>query len=216
MQNIFIKIPFVFGNDWHLPSRSNTTLNQILFIPSSITKGNTQPIDDSSVYLDCFISLPVSRSTSSAHTYMHRLLHGSDCSTVSTFCTDNDLGSRVYFGTYRISYFLLPTDLEADIGMTMSACCPSHFWIFCTFADKLMIMGLYRHDKLIVTLCPSPAISWPLISRSYSGSALDLADEFVMSLHRYDWLFAKICNPLTRIIWLDTGPATFIMSSFTG
>ena len=146
MQNIFIKIPIVFGSDWPLPSRSNTTLNEISFIPGSITRVNTQEIHDSSVYLDCFISLPASRSTSSAHTYMPRLLHSSDCSTVSTFCTDNDLGSRVYVGMYRFSCFVPPTELEGDIGMTMSACCPSHFWILCAFADKLMIMGLYRPE----------------------------------------------------------------------
>ena len=111
MQNIFIKIPIVFGSDWPLPSRSNTTLNEISFIPGSITRVNTQEIHYSSVYLDCFISLPASRSTSSAHTYMPRLLHSSDCSTVSTFCTDNDLGSRVYIGMYRFSCFVPPTEL---------------------------------------------------------------------------------------------------------
>ena len=136
-------------------------------------------------------------------------------------------------------------------------CCPSRFWIFCVFADKLMIMGLHRPDKLLVALCPSLAISWPLIGWSFSAhwdkiiaslpspyllvvipaefallvpimwypfaytpltrSALNLADEFVMSLHTCssDWLFATIFNPLTRIIWLDPGQATFIMSSFT-
>ena len=169
MQNIIIKIAIVFGSDWPLPSRSNTTLNQISFILSSITRVNTQPIDDSSVYLDCFISLPVSRSASSAHTCMPRLLHSSDCSTISTLCTDNDLGSRVYIGIYRFSCFVPPAELEGDIGMTMAACCPSHFWIFCAFADKPMIMGLYRPEKLLVTLCPSPAISWRLIGRSFSA-----------------------------------------------
>ena len=94
---------------------------------------------------------------------MLRLLHGPDCSSVSTFCTDNDLGSRVYIGIYRFSSYLPPTGLEGDIGMTMSACCPSHFWNFCAFADKLMIMGLHRPDELLVALCSRPAISWPLI-----------------------------------------------------
>ena len=94
---------------------------------------------------------------------MLRLLHGSDCSSVSTFYTDNDLGSRVYIGIYRFSFYLPPTGLERDIGMTMSACCPSHFWNFCAFADKLMIMGLRRPDELLVALCSRPAISWPLI-----------------------------------------------------
>ena len=131
-----------------------------------VGRGYKYTTNGSSVYLDCFISLPVSRSTSSAHTYMPRLLHSSDCSTVPTFCTDNDLGSRVYFGIYHFSCFLLPTEF---IGMTMSACCPSHFWIFCTFADNLMIMGLYRPDKLLVAVCPGPAISWPLIGRSFSA-----------------------------------------------
>ena len=120
---------------------------RLSFIPGSITRVNTQPIDDSSVYLDCFTRLPVSRSASCAHTFMPRLLHGSDCSTVSTFYADNDLGSRVYIGIYRFSCFVPPTELEGDIGMTMSACCPSHFWIFCAFADKLTIVGLYRPEK---------------------------------------------------------------------
>ena len=100
---------------------------------------------------------------------MPRLHHSSDCSTVSTFCTDNDLGSRVYNGIYRFSCYLTSTELEGDIGLTMSACCPSRFWIFCAFADKLMIMGLHRPDKLLVTLCPSLAISRPLIGRSFSA-----------------------------------------------
>ena len=175
---------------------------------------------------------------------MPRLLHSSDCSTVSTFCTDNDLGSRVYIGIYRFSSYIPPTELEGGIQMTMSACCPSQFWIFCAFADKLMIMGLHRPDKLLIALCLSPVISWPLIRRSFSahwdklmaslpslyllvvilrwirtissyplisfcihtpvtGPALNLADEFVMSLHRYDWLFATIFNPLTRIVFLS-------------
>ena len=95
--------------------------------------GHKYTTNGSSVYLDCFISLPVSRSTSSAHAYMPRLLHSSYCSTVPTFCTDNDLGSRVYFGIYRFSCFLLPTEF---IGMTMSACCPSHFWIFLRVCRK--------------------------------------------------------------------------------
>ena len=159
MQNIYIKIPFVLGSDWPLPSRSNTTLNQISFIPGSIIRVNTQPIADSSVYLDCFIILPVSRSITSAHTYMPRLLHSLDCSTVSTLCTDTDLGSRVYIGIYRFSGFLPQTDLEGDIGMTMSACCPSHFWIFCAFADKRMIMGLHRPDKL--WSCSAQALLFP-------------------------------------------------------
>ena len=59
IQNIFIKIPIVFGSDWPLPSRSNVTLNQISSIPGSITTVNTQPIDDSSVYIDCFISMHI-------------------------------------------------------------------------------------------------------------------------------------------------------------
>ena len=100
---------------------------------------------------------------------MPRLHHSSDCSTVSTFCTDNDLGSRVYNGIYRSSCYLTSTELEGDIGLTMSACCPSRFWIFCAFADKLMIMGLHRPDKLLVALCPSLAISRPLICRSFSA-----------------------------------------------
>ena len=111
MQNIFNKIPIVFESDWPLPSRSNTILNKISFIPGSITRVSTQPIDDSSVYLDWFIILPVSRSITSAHTYIHRLLHSSDCSTVPTFCTDNDLGSRVYIGIYHFSCFLPQTEL---------------------------------------------------------------------------------------------------------
>ena len=131
-----------------------------------VGRGYKYTTNGSSVYLDCFISLPFSRSTSSAHTYMPRLLHSSDCSTVPTFCTDNHLGSRVYFGIYRFSCFLLPTEF---IEMTMSACCPSHFWIFCAFADNLMIMGLYRPDKLLVAVCPGPPISWPLIGRSFSA-----------------------------------------------
>ena len=183
---------------------------------------------------------------------MLRLLHGSDCSSVSTFCTDNDLGSRVYIGIYRFSSYLPPTGLEGGIGMTMSACCPSHFWNFCAFADKLMFMGLRRPHELLVALCSRPAISWPLIIfrplgqtmaslpspylqvvilrwiRTISpilwyplaytpltGSALNLANEFVMSLHRFNWLFATTFNPLTRIILLDPRQATFIMSSFT-
>ena len=139
IQNIFITIPIVFGSDWPLPSWSNTTLNQISFIPGSITRVNTQPIDqsidDSSVYLDCFISLPVSRSTSPAHTYMPRLLHSSDCSTVSNFCTDNDR-SRQPSVYWHIPFLLFSSAnrVRGDIGMTMCACCPSHFWIFCAFA----------------------------------------------------------------------------------
>ena len=149
----------MLGSDWPLPSRSNTTLNQISFIPGSIIRVNTQRIADSSVYLDCFIILSVSRSITSAHTYMPRLLHSLDCSTVSTLCTDTDLGSRVYIGIYRFSGFLPQTDLEGDIGMTMSACCPSHFWIFCAFADKRMIMGLHRPDKL--WSCSAQALLFP-------------------------------------------------------
>ena len=157
MQNIFIKIPIVFGSsDWSLPSRSNATLNQISSIPGSTTRVNTQLIVDSSTCLPRLLHQP-------AHTYMLRLLHGSDCSSVSTFCTDNDLGSRVYIGIYRFSSYLPPTGLEGDIGMTMSACCPSHFWNFCAFADKLMIMGLHRPDGLLVALCSRPVIFWPLI-----------------------------------------------------
>ena len=189
--------------------------------------------------------------------YMPRLHHSSDCSTVPAFCTDNDLVSRVYMyiGIYRFSCYRPPTELEGDIGMTMCACCPSHLWIFCAFADILMIMDLHRPDKLLVALCPGSAISWPFISQSFSarwdkpmaslsssyllvvilrwirtissylwypfayipltGSALNLADEFLMSFHRSDWHFAAIFNPLTRIIWLDPGQATFIMSFFT-
>ena len=100
---------------------------------------------------------------------MPRLHQSLDCSTVSTFCTDNDLGSRVYNGIYRFSCYLTATELEGDIGLTMSTCCPSRFWIFCAFADKLMIMGLHRPDKLLVALCPSLAISRPLIGRSFSA-----------------------------------------------
>ena len=107
---------------------------------------------------------------------MPRLHHSSDCSTVSTICTDNDLGSRVYIGIYHFSCYLLPTELEGDIGITMSAYCPLHLWIFCAFADKLMIMGLHRPDKLLVALCPSPAISWPLIGRSFLSGVLDYFD----------------------------------------
>ena len=176
----------MFGSDWPLLSKSNLISNQISFIPGSITWVNTQPIDDSSVYLDCFISLPVSRSTSSAHAYMPRLLHSSDCSTVSTFCTDNDLGSRVYIGIYHFSCYLPPTELEGDIGMTMSPCCPSHFWIFCVFREKLMIMGLHRPDKFLVPLCPSPAISWPLIGRSFSA--------------HWDKLMARLPSPYLLVV----------------
>ena len=57
---------------------------------------------------------------------MPRLHHSSDCSTVSTFCTDNDLGSRVYNGIYRFSCYLTSTELEGDIGLTMSACSAAH------------------------------------------------------------------------------------------
>ena len=109
---------------------------------------------------------------------MPRLHHSSDCSTVSTFCTDNDLGSRVYNVIYRLSCYFTPTELEGDIGLTMSACCPSHFWIFCTFTDKLMIMGLHRPDKLLVALCPSPTFSRPLIGRSFSAHW----DKLILSL----------------------------------
>ena len=150
-----------------MPSTDRRTDGQGEFIIppfNFVGRGYKYTTNGSSVYLDCFISLPVSRSTSSAHTYMPRLLHSSDCSTVPTFCTDNDLGSRMYFGIYRFFCFLLPTEF---IGMTMSACCPSHFWIFCAFADNLMIMGLYRPDKLLVAVCPGPAISWPLWRAPY-------------------------------------------------
>ena len=57
---------------------------------------------------------------------------------------------------------------------------------------------------------------YPFAYTPLTGSALNLADEFVMSLHSSDWLFATIFNPLTRIIWLDPGQATFIMSSLPG
>ena len=42
-------------------------------------------------------------SPSSVHTYIPRLFHGPDCFTVSTRCTHTDLGSRRYFGVYRLS-----------------------------------------------------------------------------------------------------------------
>ena len=121
---------------------------------------------------------------------MLRLLHGSDCSSVSIFCMDNDLGSRVYIGIYRFSSYLPPTGLEGDIGMTMSACCPSHFWNFCAFADKLMIMGLHRPDELWVALCSRPAISWPLI----------------ISAH-WDKLMASLPRPYLQVVilrWIRT------------
>ena len=51
MQNIFITIPIVFGSDWPLTSRSNVTLNQISSIPGSITRVNTQPIDDARIMI---------------------------------------------------------------------------------------------------------------------------------------------------------------------
>ena len=57
---------------------------------------------------------------------MPRLHHSSDCSTVSTFCTDNDLGSRVYNGIYRFSCYLTSTELEGDIGLSMSVCSAAH------------------------------------------------------------------------------------------
>ena len=50
--------------------------------------------------LYCFTGLAVSWSPYSAHTYIPRLLHCSDCFTVSTRCTYTDLGSRWYFGVY--------------------------------------------------------------------------------------------------------------------
>ena len=100
---------------------------------------------------------------------MPRLLHSPDCFMVSSFCTDSYLGSRVYIGISRFSWYLPPTELEGDIGMTMSACCPSHFWSLCAFADKLMIIGLPRPDKLLLALRPSPAMSWPLIGRVFSA-----------------------------------------------
>ena len=161
-----------------------------------VGRGYKYTTNGSSVYLDCFISLPVSRSTSSAHTYMPRLLHSSDCSTVPTFCTDNNLGSRVYFGIYRFSCFLLPTEF---IGMTMSACCPSHIWIFCAFADNLMIMGLYRPDKLLVAVCPGPAISWPLIGRSFSAHWDKLTEPLSEpTLLTYRWL---VLEPWDTLQW---------------
>ena len=188
---------------------------------------------------------------------MPRLHHSSDCSTVSTFCTDNDLGSRVYNGIYRFSCYLTSTELEGDIGLTMSACSAAHhafefsarlqtnwwLWAFTGLinfwsrsAQVLLFPGLWsvNHFPLIGTKklraslariywWSSPAefallvpIMWyPFAYTPLTGSALNLADEFVMSLHSSDWLFATIFNPLTRIIWLDPGQATFIMSSFT-
>ena len=83
-----------------------------------VGRGYKYTTNGSSVYLDCFISLPVSRFTSSAHTYMPRLLHSSDCSTVPTFCTGNDLGSWVYFGIYCFFCFLLPTEFSAHLQTT--------------------------------------------------------------------------------------------------
>ena len=50
-----------------------------------------------------------------------------------------------------------------------------------------------------------PILWYPFAYTPLIGSALNLADEFVMSLHKSDWLFATIFNPLTRIIWLDPG-----------
>ena len=48
-------------------------------------------------YLDCFMVSIVSRSPSSACPYIPRPLHGPDCFTVSTLCTDP--GNCVYFST---------------------------------------------------------------------------------------------------------------------
>ena len=38
LENILIKNPIVFGSNWPLPSKSNTTLNIISFIPGFITR----------------------------------------------------------------------------------------------------------------------------------------------------------------------------------
>ena len=132
---------------------------------------------------------------------MPRLHHSSDCSTVSTFCTNNDLGSRVYNGIYHFSCYLTSTELEGDIGLTMSVCCPSRFWIFCAFADKLMIMGLHRPDKLLVALCPSPAISRPLIGRSFSA--------------HWDKIIASLPSPYLLVViprWIRTISSYHVIS----
>ena len=49
---------------------------------------------ESHEYLNCFMSLTVSQSPSSACAHMHRLFHGPDYFTVSTCCTYTNLGSR--------------------------------------------------------------------------------------------------------------------------
>ena len=192
-QNIFIKIPIVFGSDWPIPSRSNTTLNQISFIPGSITRVNTQIIDDSSVYLDCFIILRVSRSITSAHTYMPRLLHSSDCSSVSTFCTDNDLDSRVYIGIYRFSCYLPPTELDGghrDDHVCLLPITLLNFLRVCRQTnDYGTSQGWWTFGRTLLKAC----FSWPLIGRSFYA--------------HWDKLMASLPSPYLLVIilrWIRT------------
>ena len=61
---------------------------------------------ESHEYLDCFMGLTVSWSSSSACAHMPKLFHGPDCFTVSTCCPYIDLGSRGYFGVNVALVFL--------------------------------------------------------------------------------------------------------------
>ena len=53
---------------------------------------------ESQEYLDRFTGLAVSQYSSSAYNYIPRVFYGPDSFSVTTFCTDGDLGSRGYFG----------------------------------------------------------------------------------------------------------------------
>ena len=91
---------------------------QISWKPGWSTRVNAHPpekIHGSHVeraYKDRFGVPTVSRSPSSAHTYLPRPLHGPECVTVSTFCTYTDISIQVYFGVKRsccLSVFLYTT-----------------------------------------------------------------------------------------------------------
>ena len=62
-------------------------------------------------WLPRLLHRPVSRSPCSVHTYIPRLFHCPDCFTVSTRCTYTDQGNRGYFGIYRLSCYIMVSDI---------------------------------------------------------------------------------------------------------
>ena len=101
VQNALFKTPFVLG--WlTLVFKIKFNLKNKIFQFHHYWKYITTPWPpENNEYLNCFKGLTVSWSSSSAHTYIPRPLHGPDGFTVSNLGPYTDLASLGYFSVQR-------------------------------------------------------------------------------------------------------------------